>query len=94
MVKFLHMYNVLANSHTYHVATLYVRPTISKPSHSVMYLYLLLLCSYLEKVLDYLSDYLDRVHPLLDQNALYEEIEKEFEDKWLQGNFPGWRVGS
>lgn len=51
-------------------------------------------CSYLEKVLDYLSDYLDRVHPLLDQNSLYEEIEKEFEDKWLQGNFPGWRVSS
>ena len=48
--------------------------------------------SYLEKVLDYVSDYLDRVHPLLDQNSLYEEIEKEFEDKWLQGNFPGWRV--
>lgn len=44
--------------------------------------------------MEYLSDYLDRVHPLLDQNALYEEIEKEFEDKWLQGNFPGWRVRS
>ena len=52
------------------------------------------LSSYLEKVLQYLSDFLDRVHPLLDQNALYEEIEKEFEDKWLQGNFPGWRVSA
>ena len=47
---------------------------------------------YLEKVLEYLSNFLDRVHPLLDQNALYEEIEREFEEKWLQGNFPGWRV--
>lgn len=54
----------------------------------------IILCSYLEKVLDYLSDYLDRVYPLLDQNSLYEEIEEEFEIKWLQGNLPGWRVSS
>ena len=59
----------------------------------ILYTYTLQ-CSYLEKVLEYLSGYIDRVHPLLDQNALYEEIEKEFEEKWLQGNFPGWRVRS
>ncbi len=48
----------------------------------------------MEKLLAYLCGYLERVSPLTDQTALYEEIRREFEEKWGQGNFPGWRVSS
>lgn len=52
----------------------------------------LLYCRYLSKLLDYLSSYLERVHPLLDQAALQMEILHTFREKWVQGSFPGWRV--
>ena len=52
----------------------------------------LFLPRYLEYVLGYLSSYLERVHPLLDQKKLKGEVNKGFEEKWNQGNFPGWRV--
>lgn len=47
---------------------------------------------YLTKVADYLSGYLERVHPLLDQYALEQEVMHAFREKWAQGSFPGWRV--
>ena len=36
--------------------------------------------------------YLERVHPLTDQESLLEEVAREFEERWAAGNFPGWRV--
>ena len=47
---------------------------------------------YLNALLDYLSSYISRLHPLLDQNALQQEVMQMFREKWQQGNFPGWRV--
>ena len=47
---------------------------------------------YLEVLLEYLCGYMERVHPLMDQNVLYDEIKRDFEEKWSQGTFPGWRV--
>ena len=44
------------------------------------------------KVVEYLSYYLERVHPLLDQGKLDDEVQRTFQEKWSQGNFPGWRV--
>lgn len=44
------------------------------------------------KLLDYLSGYVERVHPLLDQSLLQHEVLYTFNEKWAQGNFPGWRV--
>ena len=43
-------------------------------------------------LLEYLCGYMERVHPLMDQNVLYDEIKRDFEEKWSQGTFPGWRV--
>jgi hypothetical protein len=47
---------------------------------------------YLAELLGYLSGYLERVHPLLDQEAMAIEVQKNFKEKWSQSNFPGWRV--
>lgn len=52
----------------------------------------LVLCRYLEMLLEYLQDYTDRVKPLLDQNDLYGKVLSEFEKKWENGTFPGWPV--
>ena len=46
---------------------------------------------YLEVLLEYLCGYMERVHPLMDQNVLYDEIKRDFE-KWSQGTLPGWKV--
>lgn len=46
---------------------------------------------YLAKLLEYLSNYLDRAHPLLDQLTLQDEVQRSFKEKWSQSNFPGWR---
>lgn len=54
----------------------------------------LVLCRYLEMLLEYLQDYTDRVKPLLDQNDLYGKVLSEFEKKWENGTFPGWPVSS
>jgi splicing factor 3A subunit 3 len=47
---------------------------------------------YLERLLEYLSGYLDRTHPLLDQGKIVEEVRREAEEKWAVGTFPGWSV--
>ena len=41
---------------------------------------------------EYMRGYLERVHPLTDQESLLEEVAREFEERWAAGNFPGWRV--
>ncbi|XP_065911893.1 splicing factor 3A subunit 3-like [Dysidea avara] len=46
---------------------------------------------YLEALVDYFLDYLSRSKPLLDQSKLLSEIRLQFDEKWLQGQFPGWR---
>lgn len=56
--------------------------------------WLLVVCRYLEMLLEYLQDYTDRVKPLLDQNDLYGRVLTDFEKKWDTGTFPGWPVGS
>ena len=53
---------------------------------------LLALCRYLMKLVDYLSGYLDRLRPLLDQAQVKLEAKQSFVERWNQGNFPGWRV--
>ncbi len=49
---------------------------------------------YLVRLLDYLSDYLSRVHPLLDHSHMQSEVQQNFVEKWNSSNFPGWRVSS
>jgi len=45
---------------------------------------------YLYLLLDYLTGYINRVHPLLDLTEEMESIEKDFEKQWEAGTFPGW----
>ncbi|ESO85772.1 hypothetical protein LOTGIDRAFT_195680 [Lottia gigantea] len=45
---------------------------------------------YLTVLLDYLSDYLSRVKPLLDLNDEMEVVSKDFDVQWSDGIFPGW----
>uniref|UniRef100_A0A2K5NKR3 Matrin-type domain-containing protein n=1 Tax=Cercocebus atys TaxID=9531 RepID=A0A2K5NKR3_CERAT len=47
--------------------------------------------TYLEMLLEYLQDYIDRVKPLQDQNELFGKIQAESEKKWENGTFPGWQ---
>ena len=49
---------------------------------------------YLENLLEYLSAYLSRVQPLTDHDTIVLEVRKDFEEKWQQGTFPGWRVST
>lgn len=49
---------------------------------------------YLEELVVYLRGYLERVHPLTDQDSLMEEVAREFEERWAAGSFPGWRVSA
>ncbi|XP_068977944.1 splicing factor 3A subunit 3 [Bombus flavifrons] len=45
---------------------------------------------YVESLLEYLTDYLSRVRPLLDISAELEEANNEFETQWENNTFPGW----
>lgn len=45
---------------------------------------------YLETLINYLSDFIMRVRPLLDIDAEMEQIKKDFEHQWQNGQFPGW----
>ncbi|XP_003383664.1 PREDICTED: splicing factor 3A subunit 3-like [Amphimedon queenslandica] len=49
---------------------------------------------YLESLVDYLLGYIERVQPLVDQTELLIKIKKDFEEKWSQGTFPGWKKDS
>ena len=55
---------------------------------------LLLFIRYLESLVDYLLGYIERVQPLVDQTELLIKIKKDFEEKWSQGTFPGWKVST
>lgn len=45
---------------------------------------------YLNGLLEYLSDYVLRIKPLLDVEAELETVHKEFRHQWGNGTFPGW----
>lgn len=45
---------------------------------------------YLNGLLEYLSDYVLRIKPLLDVDAELETVQKEFRHQWGNGSFPGW----
>ena len=45
---------------------------------------------YLETLVEYLHGYMLRVKPLFDVDKELEKVEKEFENDWQQGTFPGW----
>ena len=47
---------------------------------------------YLEGLYDYLYDFLQRVKPLLDLEGEIKSTERDFEQKWNDGTFPGWMV--
>jgi len=40
--------------------------------------------------LEYLTDYLTRIRPLLDLNEEVKKAVLDFEKKWAEGTFPGW----
>ncbi|KAI1731936.1 pre-mRNA-splicing factor SF3A3, of SF3a complex, prp9 domain-containing protein [Ditylenchus destructor] len=46
--------------------------------------------TYVEALLDYLKDFLQRAKPLLDLDGKIEEADKEFEQKWVEDKVPGW----
>jgi splicing factor 3A subunit 3 len=46
---------------------------------------------YVESLVDYLAGYLERIQPLSDQTELLLEVKKDFEEKWGQGQFIGWK---
>lgn len=45
---------------------------------------------YLDGLLDYLYNYLQRVRPLLDIDTELVNSKKDFEKRWTEGTFPGW----
>ena len=52
----------------------------------------LLFFRYLESLVEYMSGYLEKIQPLLDQSTVLLEIKDDFESKWSQSQFPGWKV--
>ena len=48
--------------------------------------------NYLQRLVDYLTDYVARVKPVMDLDALFHEIEQDFERDFAAGTFPGWPV--
>ena len=48
--------------------------------------------NYLQCLVDYLTDYVARVKPVMDIDALFSEIEQDFERDFASGTFPGWPV--
>lgn len=43
-------------------------------------------------LLDYLHNYLMRIKPLYDVEKEMEQVNKEFNQQWEAGVFPGWQV--
>ncbi|KAB7505813.1 Splicing factor 3A subunit 3 [Armadillidium nasatum] len=60
---------------------LYEIPKEKKTTQYKEYLYILL---------DYLCNYTDRVKPLLNMSTEFESVQKEFDEQWEAGKFPGW----
>ncbi len=53
---------------------------------------MILLCRYVESLVEYMSQFLEKVQPLCDQSALLLDLKDDFEGKWSQSQFPGWKV--
>ncbi|KAK7601177.1 hypothetical protein V9T40_008618 [Parthenolecanium corni] len=49
---------------------------------------------YLEMLLDYLHNYLLRIKPLFDVDQEMESVQKDFQQQWESGTFPGWQKES
>lgn len=47
---------------------------------------------YLEMLIEYLSDYVSRVKPLMDLELEYGAAKKEFLTQWESGSFPGEKI--
>jgi len=47
---------------------------------------------YIEALVDYLYDFLVRIKPLTDFDVVLADVQKEFENQWDGGQFPGWPV--
>ncbi|XP_066345213.1 splicing factor SF3a60 homolog [Miscanthus floridulus] len=45
---------------------------------------------YLEHVLEYLTSFLYRTEPLQDIEKIFLKLESEFEERWANGEIPGW----
>lgn len=45
---------------------------------------------YLEMLVEYLHEYIQRVKPLMDLDQEYSNVQKEFLTQWESGTFPGW----
>lgn len=45
---------------------------------------------YLETLINYLHGFVSRVRPLLDLDAEMVQVQKNFEQQWQVGQFPGW----
>lgn len=43
-------------------------------------------------LLDYLHNYLLRIKPLFDVDQEMESVQKDFQQQWESGTFPGWQV--
>ena len=50
--------------------------------------------TYLQYLVDYLVDYLTRVKPIMDIDALFVQIENDFNPQYDSNTFPGWPVSS
>lgn len=49
---------------------------------------------YLEMLLDYLHNYLLRIKPLYNVDQEMDQVNKEFNQQWEAGTFPGWQKES
>ncbi|CAO2171029.1 unnamed protein product [Urochloa humidicola] len=45
---------------------------------------------YLEHILEYLTSFLYRTEPLQDVEKIFSKLENEFEERWANGEVPGW----
>jgi splicing factor 3A subunit 3 len=45
---------------------------------------------YLEQLLDYLFNFMNRIKPLFDVDADMEVVKSDFIKQWQEGTFPGW----
>jgi len=45
---------------------------------------------YLEHILEYLTSFLYRTEPLQDIEKIFSKLESEFEERWMNGEVPGW----
>ncbi|TVU35501.1 hypothetical protein EJB05_17394 [Eragrostis curvula] len=49
---------------------------------------------YLEHILEYLTSFVYRIEPLQDTEKIFAKLENEFEERWANGEVPGWESES